>query len=54
VIGCVGSGKSALLSAILGEIALVQGRIAKHGRIAYISQQVNLLMGISDTVISII
>ncbi|XP_035673618.1 multidrug resistance-associated protein 4-like isoform X1 [Branchiostoma floridae] len=39
VIGPVGSGKSSLLSAILGELPPVSGRISVRGRVAYTSQQ---------------
>eukprot|EP00058_Branchiostoma_floridae_P018300 XP_002603789.1 hypothetical protein BRAFLDRAFT_86619 [Branchiostoma floridae] len=39
VIGPVGSGKSSLLSAILGELPPVSGRMSVRGRVAYTSQQ---------------
>ncbi|KAF0693442.1 Aste57867_15601 [Aphanomyces stellatus] len=39
VVGPVGSGKSSLLSAILGEIHLVGGRRDVRGRVAYVSQE---------------
>jgi ATP-binding cassette, subfamily C (CFTR/MRP), member 1 len=39
VVGSVGSGKSSLISAILGEMEKVQGTVNVDGRIAYISQQ---------------
>lgn len=38
VIGMVGSGKSSLLSAILGEISLVNGETRVHGKLSYASQ----------------
>lgn len=39
VVGRVGSGKSALLSAILGEIHKLQGSVNVKGSIAYVAQQ---------------
>lgn len=39
VIGMVGSGKSSLLSAILGEITLTEGQIKVNGSISYASQE---------------
>ncbi|CAH1257762.1 ABCC4 [Branchiostoma lanceolatum] len=39
VIGPVGSGKSSLLSAVLGELPAVSGRMSVRGRVAYTSQQ---------------
>ena len=38
IIGKVGSGKSALLQGLLGELNLIQGSIALRGKVAYISQ----------------
>lgn len=38
VTGPVGSGKSSLLMAILGEIPTTEGKIKVHGRTAYVSQ----------------
>ncbi|XP_004296300.1 PREDICTED: ABC transporter C family member 10-like [Fragaria vesca subsp. vesca] len=38
ICGEVGSGKSSLLAAILGEIPTVQGNIQVYGKIAYVSQ----------------
>ena len=38
VTGAVGSGKSSLLMAILGEIRTTEGDITVHGRTAYVSQ----------------
>lgn len=39
VCGTVGSGKSSLLSAILGQMILEQGRVTIDGSFAYVSQQ---------------
>ncbi len=39
VVGTVGSGKSSLLSAILGEMTKVEGDVNVKGRIAYVPQQ---------------
>ena len=39
IVGSVGSGKSSLLSAILGEMEKSAGTIAKEGTIAYVAQQ---------------
>ncbi|EGT32255.1 hypothetical protein CAEBREN_05120 [Caenorhabditis brenneri] len=39
VVGKVGSGKSSLLQALLGEMEKLEGRIEVNGRIAYIPQQ---------------
>ena len=39
VVGTVGSGKSSLISAILGEMQLVDGNIALHGSLGYCAQQ---------------
>ncbi|GMS97817.1 hypothetical protein PENTCL1PPCAC_19992 [Pristionchus entomophagus] len=45
IVGAVGSGKSSLLSAIIGEMELQQGSVALAGRIAYVPQQAWLLNG---------
>ena len=39
VAGLVGSGKSSLLSAILGEMKVTEGRCDVNGRIAFVAQQ---------------
>ena len=39
VCGTVGSSKSSLISAILGQMILVQGRVTVDGSFAYVSQQ---------------
>lgn len=39
VCGAVGSGKSSLLSAILGHMKIDQGRVSVDGSFAYVSQQ---------------
>ncbi len=39
VVGMVGSGKSSLLSGILGDIQKVSGEVSRHGSVAYVSQK---------------
>lgn len=39
VVGQVGSGKSSLLSAILGDMEKVKGSVNTNGRVAYVPQQ---------------
>jgi ATP-binding cassette subfamily C (CFTR/MRP) protein 1 len=39
VVGNVGSGKSSLISALLGEMTRVQGEVNVRGRVAYVPQQ---------------
>ncbi|KAK7038919.1 Multidrug resistance-associated protein 5, partial [Halocaridina rubra] len=39
VVGSVGSGKSSLISAILGELQKNSGRVVVNGNVAYVSQQ---------------
>ncbi|XP_063229527.1 ATP-binding cassette sub-family C member 3-like [Bacillus rossius redtenbacheri] len=39
VVGSVGSGKSSLLSALLGELVRVSGRVNTKGSVAYVPQQ---------------
>ncbi|KAG1678435.1 Multidrug resistance-associated protein 1 [Nymphon striatum] len=43
VVGQVGSGKSSLLSAVLGEMHLKEGRVNVNGSIAYVPQQAWIL-----------
>ncbi|KAK8765680.1 hypothetical protein V5799_031711 [Amblyomma americanum] len=42
IVGFVGSGKSSLLSAILGDMERVKGQFACHGRIAFVPQLANV------------
>lgn len=39
VVGTVGSGKSSLISALLGEMDKISGRVNTVGKIAYVPQQ---------------
>ena len=39
VVGTVGSGKSSLLSALLGEMKRIKGMVNVHGKVAYVPQQ---------------
>ncbi|XP_063601958.1 ATP-binding cassette sub-family C member 3-like [Penaeus indicus] len=39
VVGSVGAGKSSLISALLGEMKKVEGKVVVNGRMAYVSQQ---------------
>lgn len=43
VCGSVGSGKSSLISAILGQMALLHGRVSLRGTVAYVAQQAWIL-----------
>ncbi|MED6244508.1 hypothetical protein ATANTOWER_013762, partial [Ataeniobius toweri] len=43
ICGSVGSGKSSLLSALLGQMTLVEGRVAACGGFAYVSQHAWIL-----------
>ncbi|XP_067374775.1 ATP-binding cassette sub-family C member 5 isoform X2 [Channa argus] len=43
VCGGVGSGKSSLLSALLGQMTLLEGNVAASGDLAYVSQQAWIL-----------
>ncbi|KAI8847503.1 P-loop containing nucleoside triphosphate hydrolase protein [Chytridium lagenaria] len=47
VVGPVGSGKSSLLNAMIGEMTRLEGSVTFHGRIAYVPQQPWIL---TDTV----
>ncbi|XP_064624457.1 multidrug resistance-associated protein 1-like isoform X1 [Lineus longissimus] len=39
IVGAVGSGKSSLISAILGELHNLSGEVVVHGQVAYVPQQ---------------
>jgi ABC-type Mn2+/Zn2+ transport system ATPase subunit len=39
IVGEVGSGKSSLLSALLGEVKKLSGHVFVNGSVAYVSQQ---------------
>ncbi|XP_039343186.1 multidrug resistance-associated protein 5 isoform X5 [Mauremys reevesii] len=43
ICGSVGSGKTSLISAILGQMTLLEGSIAVHGNFAYVAQQAWIL-----------
>uniref|UniRef100_A0A3B5MAS9 ATP-binding cassette sub-family C member 5 n=1 Tax=Xiphophorus couchianus TaxID=32473 RepID=A0A3B5MAS9_9TELE len=43
VCGCVGSGKTSLISAILGQMMVLEGSVAVRGRMAYVAQQAWIL-----------
>ena len=45
VVGTVASGKSSLLSALLGEMHRIKGEVAINGSVAYVSQQAWILDG---------
>ncbi|KAK2503012.1 hypothetical protein MC885_017373, partial [Smutsia gigantea] len=45
VCGNTGSGKSSLLSAILGEMYLLEGSVGVHGSLAYVPQQAWIIAG---------
>lgn len=38
LVGSVGAGKSSLLSALLGEMEKVRGKVVLHGKVAYLPQ----------------
>lgn len=42
IVGTVGAGKSSVVSALLGEMEKLTGRVNTIGSIAYVSQQVQL------------
>lgn len=44
IVGAVGSGKSSLCHSILGEMKILQGSIGKRGSIAYVPQQVLIII----------
>ena len=39
IVGVVGSGKSSIIQAILGEMEMISGEISSDGKISYVSQQ---------------
>jgi ATP-binding cassette subfamily C (CFTR/MRP) protein 1 len=39
IVGTVGMGKSSILSALLGEMEKVEGKVCRHGSTAYVAQQ---------------
>ena len=39
IVGKIGSGKSSLLSAILGEMVQTRGQLVSRGSVSYVSQQ---------------
>lgn len=39
LVGSVGSGKTSLISCLLGEMEIIQGNVNVDGRVAYVSQQ---------------
>uniref|UniRef100_A0A3Q3K208 ATP-binding cassette sub-family C member 5 n=1 Tax=Monopterus albus TaxID=43700 RepID=A0A3Q3K208_MONAL len=43
VCGSVGSGKTSLISAILGQMTVLEGNVAVRGRLAYVAQQAWIL-----------
>ncbi|XP_069312528.1 ATP-binding cassette sub-family C member 11-like [Eulemur rufifrons] len=45
ICGNTGSGKSSLLSAILGEMHLLEGSVGVHGNLAYVPQQAWIIRG---------
>uniref|UniRef100_A0A8C8YRH9 ATP binding cassette subfamily C member 11 n=1 Tax=Prolemur simus TaxID=1328070 RepID=A0A8C8YRH9_PROSS len=45
ICGNTGSGKSSLLSAILGEMHLLEGSVGVHGSLAYVPQQAWIIRG---------
>lgn len=45
VVGRVGSGKSSVLMAILGELPVASGRLEVHGRVAYAAQEAWIFSG---------
>jgi ATP-binding cassette subfamily C (CFTR/MRP) protein 1 len=48
LMGRVGQGKSSLLSAIIGDMYKLEGRVRITGTVAYVPQQVNCLPGLSS------
>jgi ABC-type Mn2+/Zn2+ transport system ATPase subunit len=48
VVGSVGSGKSSLLSALLGEMVRYEGEVNVRGKVAYVPQQVSILPNLNS------
>ena len=45
MVGRVGSGKSALLKAIIGEVPFCKGTVAKKGSVAFVEQEPPMFVG---------
>ncbi|XP_075908476.1 ATP-binding cassette sub-family C member 5 isoform X2 [Petromyzon marinus] len=43
ICGCVGSGKTSLISAVMGQMTLLEGSVAVSGTLAYVAQQAWIL-----------
>lgn len=43
IVGEIGSGKTSILLALMGELTFIEGRARKNGRVAYISQEAFLI-----------
>uniref|UniRef100_A0A669DM89 ATP-binding cassette, sub-family C (CFTR/MRP), member 5 n=1 Tax=Oreochromis niloticus TaxID=8128 RepID=A0A669DM89_ORENI len=51
VCGSVGSGKTSLVSAILGQMMVLEGSVAVKGRLAYVAQQAWILNKVLDAML---